>query len=48
MNHMEEWIEKMWFIYTVEYYSAIQVLWGPQEMWGGKRNTTVVGVLLEC
>jgi hypothetical protein len=21
---MEEWIQKMWFIYTMEYYSAIK------------------------
>ena len=21
---MDEWIEKMWYIYTVEYYSAIK------------------------
>jgi hypothetical protein len=21
---MEEWVQKMWFIYTVEYYSAIK------------------------
>ena len=22
---MEEWIKKMWYIYTVEYYSAIKI-----------------------
>ena len=24
MSHMEEWIQKMWFIHTVEYYTAIK------------------------
>jgi hypothetical protein len=22
---MEEWIQKMWYIYTMEYYSAIKI-----------------------
>jgi hypothetical protein len=24
MSRTEEWIQKMWYIYTVEYYSAIK------------------------
>jgi hypothetical protein len=24
MSTTEEWIQKMWFIYTMEYYSAIK------------------------
>jgi hypothetical protein len=24
MSTIEEWIQKMWFIYTMEYYSAIK------------------------
>jgi hypothetical protein len=24
VSHKEEWIQKMWFIYTMEYYSAIK------------------------
>ena len=24
---MDEWIKKMWYIYTMEYYSAIQKKW---------------------
>ena len=24
---MEEWIKKMWYIYTMEYYSAIKKEW---------------------
>jgi hypothetical protein len=24
MSHREEWIQKMWFIYRIEYYSAIK------------------------
>jgi hypothetical protein len=24
MSHTEEWIQKMWLIYTMEYYSAIK------------------------
>jgi hypothetical protein len=24
MSHEKEWIQKMWFIYTMEYYSAIK------------------------
>jgi hypothetical protein len=24
MSQTEEWIQKMWFIYTMEYYSAIE------------------------
>ena len=24
MSIMEEWIKKMWYIYTMEYYSAIK------------------------
>jgi hypothetical protein len=23
---IEEWIQKMWYIYTVEYYSAIKIM----------------------
>jgi hypothetical protein len=23
-THREEWIQKMWYIYTMEYYSAIK------------------------
>jgi hypothetical protein len=24
MSHREEWTQKMWFIYTMEYYTAIK------------------------
>ena len=31
----EEWIKKMWYIYTMEYYSAIKrnEIWSFVEMW---------------
>jgi hypothetical protein len=30
----EEWIQKMWYIYTMEYYSAIEIL-GQMNVSGG-------------
>jgi hypothetical protein len=35
----EEWIQKMWYIYTMEYYSAIKIMnllnsWANGCIWG--------------
>ena len=35
----KEWIKKMWYIYTVEYYSVVKILWHSAMEMDGTRNS---------